>query len=96
MLFHVKMTVRPPHDIDPATLDALKLKEKQHSQDLQRAGVWRHIWRVAGEYKNISLFEVSSPAELHEILCGLPLFPFMDIEVTALCRHPSSIRDDES
>ena len=33
--------------------------------------------------------------ELHELLQGLPLFPYMEIEVNALCRHPSSIRDDD-
>jgi muconolactone D-isomerase len=25
----------------------------------------------------------------------LPLFPYMDIEVTGLCRHPSSIHEDD-
>ena len=28
-------------------------------------------------------------------LSGLPLFPFMDIAVAPLCRHPSSIHDDD-
>jgi len=26
---------------------------------------------------------------------SLPLYPFMDVRVTALCRHPSSIHDDD-
>jgi muconolactone D-isomerase len=34
--------------------------------------------------------------ELHDILSTLPLFPFMEIAVSALCRHPSSIRDDDA
>jgi muconolactone D-isomerase len=38
---------------------------------------------------------VSGPQELHDILSTLPLFPFMEIQVTPLCRHPSSIRDDD-
>jgi muconolactone D-isomerase len=25
----------------------------------------------------------------------LPLFPYMDIEVTAMCRHPSSVHEDD-
>ncbi len=45
----------------------------------------------AGKYSNISIFEVSDPAELHEILSSLPLYPFMQIEVTALCKHPGSL-----
>ncbi|MGL1814350.1 UNVERIFIED_CONTAM: muconolactone delta-isomerase, partial [Serratia marcescens] len=34
--------------------------------------------------------------ELHTILQGLPLYPYMKIEVMALNRHPSSVRDDDS
>lgn len=96
MLFQVEMNVRIPADADPARINALKATEKARCQDLMRSGKWRHIWRVAGHYANLSIFDVESPAELHELLSTLPLFPFMDIEVTALCRHPSSIRDDES
>ena len=33
--------------------------------------------------------------ELHELLSGLPLFPYMDITVTALARHPSVIAPEE-
>jgi muconolactone D-isomerase len=95
MLFQVEMDVKVPHDLDAATVDGLKASEKARSQDLQRSGKWRHLWRVAGQYRNVSIFDVDSNAELHDILMSLPLFPFMAIRVTALCRHPSSIRDDD-
>ena len=65
------------------------------SQRLQRDGVWRHLWRIAGRYANISIFDVESNAELHDILTALPLFPYMKISVTPLCRHPSSIHDGD-
>ncbi len=51
-----------------------------------------HLWRVAGQYANISVFDVGSHDELHAILSTLPLFPFMEISVTPLARHPSGIR----
>jgi muconolactone D-isomerase len=50
---------------------------------------------VAGRYANVSVFDVASVDELHQILSTLPLFPYMQIAVTALCRHPSAIRDDD-
>lgn len=96
MLFHVTMNVRIPHDADAMQIDALKAAEKARCQNLMQAGTWRHLWRVVGEYRNVSIFDVPDNAALHDILMGLPLFPFMDIEVTPLCRHPSSIRSDES
>ena len=45
MLFQVEMNVRLPHDL-PA--------EKAESVLAQRAGAWRHLWRV-GRYANVKL-----------------------------------------
>jgi muconolactone D-isomerase len=87
MLYCVQMEVHVPHDADPAHLDQLKAD----AQDLQRGGKWVHLWRVAGRYANVSVFDVSDHDELHIALSGLPLFPFMDITVTPLARHPSAI-----
>lgn len=95
MLFHVTMDVRIPTDADPKVIDGLKAREKARCHELMRDGTWRHIWRVAGRYSNVSVFDVDSNAALHDILSTLPLFPFMKINVSALCRHPSSIHDDD-
>ena len=95
MLFQVEMDVRIPHDFPAEKAEALKQAERARAQDLQRGGVWRHLWRVAGRYANVSIFDVSGPQEPHDVLSSLPLFPFMDIQVTPLCRHPSSIREDD-
>ena len=91
MLYCVQMDVRIPHDADPARIDRLKAEEKSRAQDLQQAGTWVHLWRVAGRYANVSIFDVADNDELHTILSTLPLFPFMDITVTPLARHPSAI-----
>ena len=95
MLFKVEMDVIVPQGFDPARLEQMKVDEKTRFQELQRAGAWRHIWRVVGQYKNVSIFDVESNAQLHDILMSLPLFPLMKISVTALCRHPSSLHDDD-
>jgi muconolactone D-isomerase len=62
-----------------------------YSQKLQHAGKWPHIWRLVGQYSNLSILDVEDNEELHDILSNLPLFPHMAIEVTALVRHPSDI-----
>lgn len=95
MLFQVQMEVSIPAGLAADRLEALKAAEKARAQELQRAGKWRHLWRVVGRYRNVSIFDVSSNAELHDIIMSLPLFPYMQITVTALCRHPSSIHDDD-
>ncbi|MGO4624306.1 muconolactone Delta-isomerase [Ensifer sp. 2YAB10] len=96
MLFHVRMDVRIPHDLPAEQAAEIIAREKAYSQQLQQSGKWRHIWRIAGQYANYSVFDVKDNAELHEVLSGLPLFKFMQIEVTPLLRHPSSIREDDS
>jgi muconolactone D-isomerase len=95
MLFQVEMTVTLPGDMPADEADALKTREREYAQGLLRKGTWRHLWRVVGQYANTSIFDVGSNAELHEILTSLPLYPYMTIKVTALCRHPSSIHDDD-
>lgn len=91
MLYHVRMDVRPPHGIDPAQFERLKAEEKARAQELQRSGRWVHLWRIAGQYANVSIFDVGSHDELHAILSTLPLFPFMEITVTPLAKHPSAL-----
>ena len=95
MLFQVHMKVKIPHNLDQKIADEIKAREKDYSQRLQREGKWRHIWRIAGLYENISIFDVKDAQELHDLLMGLPLYPYMEMGIQALCRHPSSIKEDD-
>ena len=91
MLFLVRMDVHLPPEMPAAQADLIKNREKAYSQKIQRDGRWVHLWRVVGEYANYSVFDVESNDELHGILSGLPLFPYMTINVTPLAQHPSAI-----
>jgi muconolactone D-isomerase len=91
MLYLVHMRVQLPPDLDEAVAADLKSREKAIAHELQRDGRWKELWRVAGEYANYSVFDVSGNDELHDLLSSLPLFPYMDIRVTPLAHHPSRI-----
>ncbi|MFV9453637.1 muconolactone Delta-isomerase [Rhodococcus sp. NM-2] len=91
-LFHVRMDVAIPRDLDPKVRDETVAKEKAYSQELQRSGKWPEIWRIVGQYSNISIFDVESADELHEILWNLPLFPYMTIEIMPLTKHGSDVK----
>ncbi|NGO49432.1 muconolactone Delta-isomerase [Streptomyces ureilyticus] len=91
MLFAVQMTVNLAPDMDPADRASTIAAEKQYAQQLQHAGEWLHLWRCAGQYSNLSVFDVADNDRLNEVLWALPLFPYMDITVTPLARHPSAI-----
>jgi muconolactone D-isomerase len=91
MLYLVRMDVNLPLEMRREQADAVKAQEREYSQRLQRDGRWAHIWRVVGEYSNYSVFDVADNDELHALLSGLPLFPYMDIKVTPLAKHPSDV-----
>jgi muconolactone D-isomerase len=86
------MEVNIPSSVSEQEATKIKSLEKEYSQNLQKSGKWPHLWRVVGEYANYSIFDVEGNDDLHTILSGLPLFPYMKIQVTPLAKHPSSIK----
>src|SRR3546814_6596476 len=60
MLFQVRMDVEIPADLPADVANDIKAREKEYSQQLQRSGKWRHIWRVVGEYANYSILDRKS------------------------------------
>jgi len=92
MLYLVHMEVNIPSSVSEQEATKIKSLEKEYSQNLQKSGKWPHLWRVVGEYANYSIFDVEGNDDLHTILSGLPLFPYMKIQVTPLAKHPSSIK----
>lgn len=91
MLFAVTMNVDIPRDLDAAVREDLIAREKSYCQELQKAGTWVHIWRCAGQYANLSVFDVADNEELHQVLWNLPLFPYLAVSVTPLATHPSAL-----
>lgn len=91
MLFAVRMDVKLPADMPAEAREDLLAREREYSQRMQRSGVWPHLWRIAGQYANLSVLDVESNQHLHDILSHLPLFPYMDIEVTPLAQHPNAL-----
>jgi muconolactone D-isomerase len=91
MLFLTQVQVLLPRDVPADTLEKLLEQERARSQELQRDGKLLHLWRVAGRRENVSVWDVGSIDELHEILSRLPMYPFLDITLTPLARHPSAL-----
>ncbi|MEG3663280.1 muconolactone Delta-isomerase family protein [Celeribacter halophilus] len=95
MLYHVSMTVNLPTDMPEEEAADLKARETIYSQNLQTQGVLQHIWRVVGQFQNVSIFDCRNNSHLHAVLMGLPLRPYLSFDITPLSHHPSSIRQDD-
>lgn len=91
VIFQVEIDIVIPAFADRDMVRNLSKEESDKARELQRSGKWKHLWRVVGKWSNLSVFDVESTEELHEILTSLPLYRFMTIRITALCRHPASV-----
>ncbi len=94
MVFVVEMDVNIPESWSEEKLQDYITREKETSQKWQKSGKWVYLWRVTGKYSNISVINADSPDELHQIISSLPLFPYMDIKVTSVCKHPNAVREE--
>jgi len=86
--FLVHITLRLPHDMPAEQADALRAAELRRGRELVDAGVIKRIWRLPGTTENVGIWAAHDPTELHAVLAGLPLFPWLTVEVTALALHP--------
>lgn len=92
MLFLVRMQVNIPDTLSAETKADLIARETETSQRAQKDGKIAALWRVTGQFANYCLFDVEDNDELHSLISSLPLFPYLEVEVTALSKHPNSIR----
>ncbi|MEO9247064.1 muconolactone Delta-isomerase [Citricoccus nitrophenolicus] len=92
MLFLARMGVTMPDAMTDEIKAEFTAQEKEYSGNLQRTGKMRDIWRVVGEYANYSVYDVADNDELHAILSGFPMYPYMKIKVTPLAQHPNAIK----
>jgi muconolactone D-isomerase len=86
--FLVRITLRLPDDLPAERADELRAAELKRGRELVDAGVIKRIWRVPGTTSNVGIWVAADPTELHAAIAGLPLFPWLTVEVSPLARHP--------
>jgi muconolactone D-isomerase len=87
MEFLVRIEFSLPPGLDPAKRAELLEHEAARGRELRAAGAIVRIWRIPGRTANVAIWQAPDPTELHALLSSLPLFPWMDIDVTALAVH---------
>jgi muconolactone D-isomerase len=86
-LVHIEMTL-PPGMPDGERRE-LYAAESVQAASLTAAGRLVRLWRIPGRTANWGLWRANDATELHDALTSLPLWPYMDIEVIPLARHPN-------
>lgn len=87
MEFLVKVTQDIAPDADPELMSSVKAKEFERATELIEAGTLTRVWRIPGRRALYCLYEAEGPDELHAAISSLPLFPWLDVEVTPLAGH---------
>lgn len=88
MEFLVEIEVLLPADMPEGQRADLVAAEHARGRELRRQGIIRRIWRVPGGLRNVGIWEAQDATDLHEAISGLPFYPWIHAEVTALARHP--------
>lgn len=88
--FLVRTTVELPAGMSEQERTRRLAEEHRRARELAEAGTLAAIWRLPGAPANIAVWRVADATELHDLLTGLPLAPWMRFEVTALADHPVS------
>ncbi|MBL4574720.1 MAG: muconolactone Delta-isomerase family protein [Opitutaceae bacterium] len=87
MEFLVSIKILPlPREENSAKLYAA---EALRARELADMGVIQRLWRVPGQKANWGLWEAQDATTLHKAISSLPLYPYMEVIVHPLAKHPS-------
>ena len=88
MEFLVNISFNWPHDISEEVRKDLREREIKMAGELAKKGHLVRMWRVVGRRENWGLWRARDATEMHAILSGLPIWPYMNIQVMPLAVHP--------
>jgi muconolactone D-isomerase len=92
MEFLVQIQVNFPPDMPAERLADVLEREGERGRELQGAGTIVRIWRIPGRRANVGVWQGDDANAIHEAICSLPAFPWIDAHVTPLATHPLEAR----
>ena len=86
--FLVNIQITWPSDLPQETIDRISQEERNMAARLAEEGHLVRMWRVPGRRENWGLWRAEGATALHDIISGLPVWPYMEVTVHALAKHP--------
>lgn len=84
----VNIKIEWPRDLPAESIEKLSVDERKMAADLAKSGNLVRMWRVPGRRENWGLWRAQDTTALHSILSALPVWPYMDLTVHPLAKHP--------
>lgn len=88
MEFLVRIEVSLPAEMGAEQRAELAAAELAYGRELRARGTIVRIWRLPGGLRNVGVWAAPDATALHEAIAGLPMYPYLRSEVTALATHP--------
>ena len=89
MEFLVQIEIGLPPETGEDRKQQLVGAEAARAKELADQGRISRLWRIPGRWANVGIWCAEDATELHEAISSLPLYPWLDVRVTPLARHPS-------
>lgn len=89
MEFLVRIDIEFPPELTSGEMSKLYAEEAAQAKVLATEGILVRLWRIPGRRSNWGLWRAENATSLHEALMSLPLWKYMDVEVSAMARHPN-------
>jgi muconolactone D-isomerase len=86
--FLVEIDIGLPVDMTEDARAELRDRESAYGRQLVRSGAIQRIWRVPGRLANVGVWAAADATELHELICGLPMYQWARVTVRPLAQHP--------
>jgi len=99
MEFLVAYKITVPDGTPEAVVEDLKAREADRVRELAQAGYVVRLWRppaAPGEWRGLGLWRGRDAEDMHAALESLPLYPWFEVEVTALGAHPNDPANQSS
>lgn len=89
MEFLLRIKVTFPPDGDPEEKARRIAAEGVRARELAAQGIIKRVWRIPGQWANYGIWEAPDATAIHDAVTSLPMWPYLDVEVTPLAAHPN-------
>jgi len=89
MEFLLKIKVTFPPDGDPEEKARRIAAEGVRARELAAEGIIKRVWRIPGQWANYGIWEAPDATTIHNAVTSLPMWPYLEVEVTPLAAHPN-------
>ncbi len=90
--FLITMTITVPPGTAAEVVNDAMAREAQRARELAAQGHLLRLWALSApayRRRTLGLWRARDGAEMSSIVAELPLYPWMDVEMTELSTHPS-------